>query len=69
MNVTKLFNTLEKCTCSNCGQVATEVIAAEAGIRRGWFCRACLNFDQAIGRERLLRRPSDQGQHRDQLVL
>jgi len=43
--------------CPNCGKVAVEVISyarsdTPQGIRIGWYCNFCRNWDSAIGRER-----------------
>ena len=43
--------------CPSCGKVAVEVISyarsdKPEGVRIGWYCSFCRNWDPAIGRER-----------------
>lgn len=41
-----------------CGQVMEEVIRADVpnqnGIRTGWYCPACRDYIEAVGRERIV---------------
>jgi len=43
--------------CPSCGKVAVEVISyarsdKPEGVRVGWYCSFCRNWDPAIGREK-----------------
>lgn len=44
--------------CPKCEGLIPEVIYAEKGIRQGWWCHRCRHLERAIGRERVVKRPS-----------
>lgn len=48
-----MVDTLNKIPCS-CGEYQEEVINCEEHARVGWYCRSCMRFTKAIGRERKL---------------
>lgn len=43
---------METIPCPKCGYKATQVINAEAKVRKGWYCPRCKHFERAIARER-----------------
>jgi hypothetical protein len=49
-----MTTTLKGIPCPSCGKNATEVLDLEKWIRTGWYCSACKNYIQAIGRERVI---------------
>ena len=50
------FDPLYYNVCPQCGLTATSVVDTEQNLRRGWYCEHCTHFNEAIGRERLLRK-------------
>lgn len=45
---------LSHTVCPKCEGLIPEVIYAEKGIRRGWWCHRCKHFERAIWRESII---------------
>lgn len=40
--------------CDGCGGTMEEVVYAQEGVRRGWYCPVCGEFVRAVWRERII---------------